>query len=193
MVEVTPNGVALIHWKTKVPTPPAILYYGIYLPEQELDYPRYRFASKETTVEPSKSWKGVVEPVGHYIPIYETMGNHEALIDLFVIEPKIKIGNVGEQVEIIGIDKKGDKSAKAIFTKEFVKPKNSFPKPEHPKAPPYKEMSITLTMKTKDLFPLTPITTGVSILKIWYYRGVAGKGRNIEAQTEILLIPFGKL
>ena len=75
-----------------------------------------------------EAWKKAIEPIGHYVPIYEGMGNHEALTDVYAT-PDSKIE----------VDKEGDKSAEAIFAQEFVNPQNSYPDPEGLKALSYKE------------------------------------------------------
>jgi hypothetical protein len=73
-------------------------------------------------------WKRAVEPIGHYIPIYEGMGNHEALVQVY----KDSAGYG------IWFDKHGDESAETVFAQEFVNPGNG-PEPEGPGLPPYKE------------------------------------------------------
>ncbi len=81
------------------------------------------------------SFKDAVENIGHYIPIYELMGDHEAVTDIFsdtVIGPMF--------------DKEGSNSAEVIFTNEFVNPTNG-PDPDNVAAntppgkslPPYEE------------------------------------------------------
>jgi len=74
------------------------------------------------------SYKRTVEAVGHYIPIYETMGNHEVLMDVF---------DNGSGYGI-RFDKSGQHSSESIFAREFVNPKNG-PEPEVEGAPAYKE------------------------------------------------------
>jgi hypothetical protein len=58
------------------------------------------------------------------------MGNHEALMNLYV-DPTTNC-----KVEM---DKEGGESAEVIFAHEFVNPVNSYPDPEGPKAPTYRE------------------------------------------------------
>ncbi|MCK4527986.1 metallophosphoesterase [candidate division WOR-3 bacterium] len=73
-----------------------------------------------------KSWKKVSEQVGAFIPIYEGMGNHEALMDAY---------------DDRSFDKATPLSAEDIFREEFVNPENG-PTPEESfgyTAPPYKE------------------------------------------------------
>ncbi|MGB0385254.1 MAG: metallophosphoesterase [Ardenticatenaceae bacterium] len=85
-----------------------------------------------------ESFKDSVEAVGHYIPIYEMMGNHEALIDQYI--------SPGQGFDVFQLDKKGDESTEAIFANEFVNPTNG-PTPDHQAAgvpdgqslPPYSE------------------------------------------------------
>ena len=85
-----------------------------------------------TSVEDFKmqfeAWKDAVEPVGHYIPIYEGMGNHEIVMDVY--DDGSKYG--------IEFDKVGEESAEAVFASQFVNPTNG-PEPETEGAPPYKE------------------------------------------------------
>jgi 3',5'-cyclic AMP phosphodiesterase CpdA len=70
-----------------------------------------------------RSWKRIYGPLGHEIPIYTGMGNHESLIEIF---------EDGAQT-----DKQGERSAEAVFASEFVNPMNG-PEPERPGLPPYK-------------------------------------------------------
>lgn len=73
-----------------------------------------------------KSWKDAGEIVGHYIPIYEAMGNHEIVMDVY--EDGSKYG--------INFDK--DNKSEEIFAQEFVNPENG-PEPEIEGAPTYQE------------------------------------------------------
>ncbi|NJL71998.1 MAG: hypothetical protein HC888_10580 [Candidatus Competibacteraceae bacterium] len=73
------------------------------------------------------SWRTVMEPVHARIPIYESMGNHEALIDTF------DTGGRGTS-----IDKSGASSAEAVFADTFVNPMNG-PDNEGEGSPTYKE------------------------------------------------------
>lgn len=75
-----------------------------------------------------KAFKHAVEPVGRYIPIYEMMGNHEALVDRYV----------DSQGRAFSVDKAGNDSAEALFGRAFVNPENG-PEPEIEGAPSYKE------------------------------------------------------
>jgi len=72
-------------------------------------------------------WNQAVEPIGHYIPIYEGMGNHEALV--FVYD---------DSLNGFWFDREGAESAEAVFAKRFVNPLNG-PEPEGPNLPTYKE------------------------------------------------------
>ena len=85
-------------------------------------------------------WKSAVESVGHYIPIYEGMGNHESLVDLgkLVTLTRGADGKETEHVTRIAFDRPGASSAEAVFADEFVNPPGA-PLPEHEKAPPYDE------------------------------------------------------
>ena len=75
-----------------------------------------------------EAWKRSVEPVAHYIPIYEGMGNHETLMVLY-----------GDDTRVVGaFDRQGAESAEAVFAAEFVNPANG-PEPEGPDLPPYRE------------------------------------------------------
>jgi hypothetical protein len=84
-----------------------------------------------------ESYKDVIENVGHYIPIYEIMGNHEALMDSYDIP--------GHDWHA-SFDKEGADSAEAVFANEFVNPTNG-PEPDNVAAntppgkslPPYRE------------------------------------------------------
>ena len=75
-----------------------------------------------------ESWKNASEIVGSKMPIYEIMGNHEAVYTAF---------DDGSQYGL-QFDKKGKNSAEAIFADEFVNPING-PKKEHNTAPSYNE------------------------------------------------------
>ena len=75
-----------------------------------------------------ESWKNATELVGSSLPIYEIMGNHEAVYTAF------------DDGSTYGLqfDKKGENSAEAIFADEFVNPING-PDKEHESAPSYDE------------------------------------------------------
>ncbi|RLG85746.1 MAG: hypothetical protein DRO18_05360 [Thermoprotei archaeon] len=96
--------------------------------------------SVEDYVMQLKSWKHIVEPVNHYIPVYVGMGNHEFLV------------NAWDDGSFFGIllDKwpYDVESSEAIFAKEFVNPTNGpasedgeyyDPDPTTINFPPYKE------------------------------------------------------
>ncbi|OEU83506.1 MAG: hypothetical protein BA865_09025 [Desulfobacterales bacterium S5133MH4] len=73
-----------------------------------------------------KSWKDAAEIVGHYTPIYETMGNHEIVMDVYDDGSKY------------GVDFDKDNKSEEIFAQEFVNPNNG-PEPEIDGSPTYKE------------------------------------------------------
>jgi hypothetical protein len=78
------------------------------------------------------AWKDATEQVGCYIPIYEVMGNHESLVDVY--DDGSSYG--------IEFDKQDDgtnKSAETIFAEEFVNPAGGSPDPENTTAPSYAE------------------------------------------------------
>jgi hypothetical protein len=85
-----------------------------------------------------KVWKQAAEQIGCYLPIYEGMGNHEALMDLYSKPGMPKQVDVCETPGVIGFDKKA-KSAETVFAEEFVNPTNSYPKREAWEAPSYRE------------------------------------------------------
>ena len=86
-----------------------------------------------------KAWKDATEQVGCYIPIYECMGNHEALIDLYVVEGIQHEGaDICETPRIVAMDKL-ERSAEDIFAARFVNPANSYPERETLNAPTYRE------------------------------------------------------
>lgn len=64
------------------------------------------------------NWKRAIEPFAHYFPVYISMGNHEALMNVF--ETK------GDNPEKIVVDKFPYKteSAEAVFAQNFVNPSN---------------------------------------------------------------------
>ncbi|PCJ21490.1 MAG: hypothetical protein COB02_02540 [Candidatus Cloacimonadota bacterium] len=81
------------------------------------------------------AWKKASTPVGRYIPIYEGMGNHEALLGRFrakdkTTAPKAKWGSFSIPHP--------DISTESLFAKHFVNPTNG-PKPEAKNTPTYKE------------------------------------------------------
>ena len=69
------------------------------------------------------AWKRTVQPIAAFLPIYEGMGNHEALL---------RAWQGGWAA-----DKLGEQSAEALFARAFVNPRNG-PRPA-PGAPPYLE------------------------------------------------------
>ena len=85
-----------------------------------------------------KVWKQAAEQIGCYIPIYEGMGNHEALMDLYSKPGMPKKVDICETPGVAGFDKKA-KSAEAVFAEEFVNPTGSCPERETRKAPSYSE------------------------------------------------------
>ncbi len=70
-----------------------------------------------------EAWLETVAPVAAFVPIYEAMGNHEALVDAWTAG--------------WAIGKSGEDSAEAVFGELFVNPRNG-PEAE-PGAPPYRE------------------------------------------------------
>ncbi|MDX1971967.1 MAG: metallophosphoesterase [Candidatus Sumerlaeia bacterium] len=74
------------------------------------------------------SFRLIMEPLHSRIPIYESMGNHEALIDTWKSESR---GG-------ISLDKQGEESAEAAFARAFVNPLNG-PENEGSGTPTYKE------------------------------------------------------
>jgi 3',5'-cyclic AMP phosphodiesterase CpdA len=70
-----------------------------------------------------EAWKRVVEPIGHYIPIFEGMGNHEFLFT---------------RPEKARLDLPSPNSTEDVFAAEFVNPTNG-PPPERSDLPPYLE------------------------------------------------------
>jgi len=76
------------------------------------------------------AWKKAVEPIGHIMPIFEGMGNHDYVLDRWN-DPRTRGG--------IRTDKLFGKSSEEIFSEIFVNPEYDFPEKEHPQAPTYKE------------------------------------------------------
>ena len=76
------------------------------------------------------AWKKAVEPIGHILPIFEGMGNHDYVIDHWD-DPRNWRG--------VRTDKMFGESSEDIFAKLFVNPEYDYPKKEHPQAPTYKE------------------------------------------------------
>ncbi len=79
-----------------------------------------------------KAWKDASELVGGNFPIYETMGNHEALTNVY---------NDGSLfgISFDKLDEGAQKSAESVFAEEFVNPSDSFPDKENTTAPSYSE------------------------------------------------------
>lgn len=75
-----------------------------------------------------RTYKYAIEPVSHYLPIYEVMGNHDVVIDQY--DDGSKWG--------IRFDKRGANSSEQIFADAFVNPTNG-PEPEVSGAPTYLE------------------------------------------------------
>ncbi|MCK4458905.1 MAG: metallophosphoesterase, partial [Methanosarcinales archaeon] len=80
------------------------------------------------------AWKDATEQVGCYIPIYEVMGNHEALVDVYDDGGYSRYG-----IQFDKQDGGTNKSAETIFAEEFVNPAGDFPDPENTTAPSYAE------------------------------------------------------
>jgi 3',5'-cyclic AMP phosphodiesterase CpdA len=76
------------------------------------------------------AWKKAVEPIGHIMPIFEGMGNHDYVIDRWD-DPRTRGG--------IRTDQLFGKSSEEIFAEIFVNPEYDYPEKEHPQAPTYKE------------------------------------------------------
>jgi hypothetical protein len=74
-------------------------------------------SSVEETDLQYANWKRAVEPYWHYIPVYVTMGNHEALVRTFADE---------ERRIILSVDRfpYASESAEAVFARNFVSPEN---------------------------------------------------------------------
>ncbi|MBZ5534849.1 MAG: metallophosphoesterase [Acidobacteriia bacterium] len=66
------------------------------------------------------AWKLISEPVGHLIPIYEGMGNHESLGDFFHDAAKNSYNR----------DKTGNVNAETEFARHFANPEDDYPSPE---------------------------------------------------------------
>ncbi|MCC6159689.1 MAG: metallophosphoesterase [Deltaproteobacteria bacterium] len=66
--------------------------------------------------------------VGHSVPVYEAMGNHEIVMDSFDVDG----------VGVVSFDKTGEDSSEAAFARAFVNPRNG-PKADAPGAPTYDE------------------------------------------------------
>jgi 3',5'-cyclic AMP phosphodiesterase CpdA len=75
------------------------------------------------------TWRHVVDPVHHVMPVYEGFGNHESLHDFFVDARSVRYST----------DKPGERSSEAEFARRFANPGNA-PEPEVVNAvtgPPY--------------------------------------------------------
>jgi hypothetical protein len=86
-------------------------------------------SSKESFLRQLRTWKKAVEPVGSYLPIYETMGNHEQVGDYIEVELPEK-----EPITLY-TNRAGEESGEALFASQFVNPGGSIygfgpPEPE---------------------------------------------------------------
>lgn len=79
-----------------------------------------------------RTWKAAVEAVGHYLPIYEGLGNHDVLIERFTGK-----GANGRAITA-AFNRRATPDTEAIFADEFVNPRGA-PPPEHAEAPTYEE------------------------------------------------------
>jgi len=79
-----------------------------------------------------KAWKDASELVGGSFPIYEAMGNHEALTNVY--DDRSPFG-----ISFDKLDEGTQKSAEEVFAEEFVNPSGSFPEKENTTAPSYNE------------------------------------------------------
>ena len=84
--------------------------------------------SPEDYDQQMRAWKHAVEPVGHYLPIYEMKGNHESLNLVY---------NDGSEYGL-AYDKPGDVNSETRFAKHFVNPTNG-PRPATDAQPTYDE------------------------------------------------------
>ena len=64
------------------------------------------------------NWKRAIEPFAHYLPVYTTMGNHEALMRTFWL------GDRRIQIDRFPYDKE---SSESVFARNFVNPRNGPP------------------------------------------------------------------
>lgn len=92
-----------------------------------------------------ESWLRITTPMGAYVPIYEAMGNHEALYDMW------EVGWV--------VDRQSPPNAESIFADLFVNPDNG-PAPAHADAPPYRENVYS--------FDVGPVHLAVVNTNYWY-------------------------
>ncbi len=107
------------------------------------------------------SFRRILEPVHSRIPIYEGMGNHEALLDVY--DDGSRYG--------LGIDKQGDESAEALFAAAFVNPLNG-PANEGGESPTYKENVYYFDHGNSRFFVLNN--------NYWYSRDPHVLGGNLE-------------
>ena len=93
------------------------------------------------------NWKRAVEPFGHYLPIYISMGNHEALLRSF---------SGGNSQTTFSVDRfpYDTESAEAVFARNFANPRNGpqgedgasyDPDPKRQDFPSYEENVFTYT------------------------------------------------
>jgi hypothetical protein len=93
-----------------------------------------------------RAYKIGIESIGHHIPFYEIMGNHEFLFDQYEFKDDDKEKSYVPSFPSIFVDKVGNESTEAIFANEFVNPENgpepnaqAVNAPEGESPPPYQE------------------------------------------------------
>jgi calcineurin-like phosphoesterase family protein len=77
-------------------------------------------SSVESFDQMLNTWKMISEPVGHLIPIYEGIGNHETLADFFRDAAK----------NVYSRDKLGSVNSESEFARHFANPEDDYPAPE---------------------------------------------------------------
>lgn len=92
-----------------------------------------------------KSYKAVVESVGHYIPMYEMMGNHESVVTVYLLDDE-NVASIPPYGGRLMLPQEGKNAAEVLFAEAFVNPANgpevdiaAASPPEGKSPPPYKE------------------------------------------------------
>lgn len=70
-----------------------------------------------------RQWKKAIDPISCYLPVYDMVGNHEFVGDVYEVPKE------GKKM-IYFSDRTGETSMESVFAREFANPSESFPEPE---------------------------------------------------------------
>lgn len=92
-------------------------------------------SSKDFMQQQYHQFKRITSMVGHFLPIYECMGNHEVYGDMYTAE-------VDGKNHSLVVNRPGADSSSELFASQFVNPADSYPEPDGfkgKKGPSYRE------------------------------------------------------